>query len=36
VAVNFSYGAYELRPGENADIVIANADQAMYAQKRAR
>lgn len=36
VAVNFSYGAYELRPGEDADIVIANADQAMYAQKRAR
>lgn len=36
VTVSFSYGVYELRAGENAEIAIANADQAMYAQKRAR
>ncbi len=36
IAMSFSYGAYELRAGENADIAMANADQAMYAQKRAR
>ena len=34
VALSFSYGAYELRVGENADIAMANADQAMYANKR--
>jgi diguanylate cyclase (GGDEF)-like protein len=36
IALSFSYGAYELRAGENADTAIANADQAMYASKRAR
>ncbi len=36
VIVSFSCGAHELRVGENADTAIANADQAMYAQKRAR
>ena len=36
VAVTFSYGAYELRAGENADMAMANADLAMYANKRER
>lgn len=36
VIVHCSYGAYELRTGESADIAMANADQAMYANKRDR
>ena len=36
VTVTFSYGAYELRAGENADAAMANADLAMYANKRER
>jgi diguanylate cyclase (GGDEF)-like protein len=32
----FSFGVYELRAGESADNAMAQADQAMYAQKRAR
>lgn len=35
IAVSFSYGAFELTAGENADSAIARADAAMYAHKRA-
>lgn len=35
IAVGFSYGAFELKPGENAERAIARADEAMYAHKRA-
>jgi len=35
VPVGFSYGVCELRAGENAGAVMAQADQAMYRQKRA-
>ena len=35
LAVGFSYGAFELDPGESAKSSIARADEAMYAQKRA-
>ena len=34
VKLSFSYGAYELHAGENVDAALAEADQAMYAQKR--
>jgi diguanylate cyclase (GGDEF)-like protein len=34
--LGFSFGVYELRAGESADNAMAQADQAMYAQKRAR
>ncbi|MDE2182315.1 MAG: diguanylate cyclase [Alphaproteobacteria bacterium] len=30
----FSYGAFELKPGDTADIAMARADEAMYAHKR--
>ncbi len=36
VALNFSFGAYRLQPGETADAAIARADDEMYARKRAR
>jgi GGDEF domain-containing protein len=32
----FSYGAFELRDGDTADLAMARADEAMYAQKRGR
>jgi diguanylate cyclase (GGDEF)-like protein len=35
IPVSFSYGAFELKPGDNADLAMARADEAMYAQKRA-
>jgi GGDEF domain-containing protein len=35
ITVSFSYGAFELKPGDNADLAMARADEAMYAQKRA-
>lgn len=35
IPVRFSYGAFELKPGDNADIAMARADEAMYAQKKA-
>jgi diguanylate cyclase (GGDEF)-like protein len=35
IPVSFSYGAFELKPGDNADIAMARADEAMYAQKKA-
>jgi len=34
IPVGFSYGAFELLAGDNADAAIARADEAMYAQKR--
>jgi diguanylate cyclase (GGDEF)-like protein len=36
IAMTFSYGAFELKPGESADTAMARADEAMYAHKRAR
>jgi diguanylate cyclase (GGDEF)-like protein len=35
IPVSFSYGAFELKPGDNADLAMARADEAMYVQKRA-
>jgi diguanylate cyclase (GGDEF)-like protein len=34
VPLTFSCGAYELRAGQTADCALAEADRAMYAQKR--
>ena len=34
IPVAFSYGTFELVPGENADSAIARADEAMYAHKK--
>lgn len=31
----FSYGAFELKKGDTADLAMARADEAMYAHKRA-
>jgi diguanylate cyclase (GGDEF)-like protein len=36
IPVSFAYGAFELQSGDNPDIAIARADQAMYAQKRSQ
>jgi diguanylate cyclase (GGDEF)-like protein len=36
LGLGFSFGSYELRAGESADSAIAQADAAMYAQKRSR
>ena len=36
VALSFSCGAHELQAGQHAEIAMAEADQAMYAEKRAR
>ena len=35
IPVSFSYGAFELKAGDNADLAMARADEAMYQQKRA-
>ncbi len=35
IMVSFAYGAFELKSGDNADIAMARADEAMYAQKKA-
>jgi diguanylate cyclase (GGDEF)-like protein len=35
IPVSFAYGAFELQSGDNADMALARADEAMYAQKRA-
>ncbi len=35
IAVGFSYGAFELEPGDSAESAMARADEAMYANKRA-
>lgn len=34
IAIGFSYGTFELLPGESADSAIARADEAMYADKK--
>jgi diguanylate cyclase (GGDEF)-like protein len=34
IPVSFAYGAFELKSGDNADLAIARADEAMYAHKR--
>ena len=34
IPVGFSYGTFELLPGESADSAIARADEAMYAHKK--
>src|SRR3954463_6701285 len=36
ILVSFSYGAFQLKPDDNAEIAMARADEAMYAQKRAK
>jgi len=36
VAVSFSFGAFELSASETAETALMRADEAMYAQKRAR
>lgn len=35
VALNFSCGAHELHAGQSADVAMAEADSAMYEEKRA-
>ena len=35
ITVSFAYGAFELKAGDNADIAMARADEAMYMQKKA-
>ncbi|MBU6473188.1 MAG: GGDEF domain-containing protein [Pseudomonadota bacterium] len=34
IRIGFSYGTFELLPGESADSAIARADEAMYAHKK--
>lgn len=34
IPTNFSHGAFELKPGDSADLAIARADEAMYARKK--
>ena len=34
IEVSFAYGAFELKPGDDADAAMARADEAMYAHKR--
>ena len=34
IPISFAYGAFELKPGDNADLAMARADEAMYAQKK--
>jgi diguanylate cyclase (GGDEF)-like protein len=34
IPTGFSYGAFELKPGDTADLAMARADEAMYAHKR--
>jgi len=34
IPVSFAYGAFELKSGDNPDLAMARADQAMYAQKK--
>jgi len=35
IPTSFSYGAFELKPGDTPDLAMARADEAMYAHKRA-
>jgi diguanylate cyclase (GGDEF)-like protein len=34
IPVSFAYGAFELKAGDDADMAMARADEAMYAHKR--
>jgi diguanylate cyclase (GGDEF)-like protein len=34
ISVSFAYGAFELKAGDDADLAMARADEAMYAHKR--
>jgi len=34
IPMRFSHGAFELKSGDTADLAMARADEAMYAQKR--
>jgi diguanylate cyclase (GGDEF)-like protein len=34
IPTGFSHGAFELKPGDTADLAMARADEAMYAHKR--
>lgn len=36
IPVSFAFGAFEIKAGDKADAAIAKADEAMYAQKKAR
>jgi diguanylate cyclase (GGDEF)-like protein len=36
IPVSFAYGAFQLNSGDNPDIAMARADQAMYAHKKAQ
>jgi diguanylate cyclase (GGDEF)-like protein len=36
IPVSFAYGAFELKAGDKAETALTKADEAMYAQKRAR
>lgn len=36
IPVSFAYGAFELKAGDKAEAAITKADEAMYAQKKAR
>ncbi|MEJ1967366.1 MAG: GGDEF domain-containing protein [Rhizomicrobium sp.] len=35
IPMSFAYGAFELKAGDDADLAMARADEAMYAHKRA-
>jgi diguanylate cyclase (GGDEF)-like protein len=35
IPTSFAYGAFELKAGDNADLAMARADEAMYTQKKA-
>jgi diguanylate cyclase (GGDEF)-like protein len=35
ISVSFAYGAFELKAGDNADVAMARADEAMYVHKKA-
>jgi diguanylate cyclase (GGDEF)-like protein len=34
IPVSFAYGTFELKAGDNADLAMARADEAMYVQKK--
>ena len=36
IPISFAYGAFELKSGDNPDLAMARADQAMYAQKKSQ
>lgn len=36
IPISFAFGAFELKAGDKAEAAIAKADEAMYAQKKAR